>query len=161
MPMPTEMGVDFTAQEIADLQNHFNGILSIMNAKKVVQLTAKERQSTQSIADERFPYTENAINNLAPMFPALQPGFLSLTDAQADFSAAYKLRSLTNLRNEVNDRMVDFSLASEFFAYQYMREFYNVAKRAQDTNTTGADTVVDALKGLFEAQGDSNNTPTP
>lgn len=158
--MPSEMGLDFTAAEITTLEGHFNGILTIMNAKKVVQLTAKERQGALSVSDKRFPFTENAINNLAPAFPNLQPPFLALSTAEADFSASYKLRTLANLRNEVNDRMIDFSFASEHFAYEYMREFYHTAQRAQAVNTPGADTVVEALAPLFEGQGDTAETET-
>jgi len=52
--------------------------------------------------------------------------------------------------------MIDFAMASEHFAYEYMREFYEVAKRAQSVNTPGADTVIEALSPLFEGQGPNN-----
>jgi len=63
---------------------------------------------------------------------ALQPGFLSLATDQIDYmtSYRYRLRTIANLRNEVNDRMIDFSMASEHFAYQYTRKFYAIAKQA-------------------------------
>ena len=125
-----------------------------------MQLTAKERQRAQSVSEIRFPYTENAINNLAPTFPNLQPSFLSLADAEKDFSASSDLRSLANVRNEVNDRMIDFSMASEHFAFEYMRKFYAKAKEAQSVNTPGADTVVEALAPLFEGQGDTAEEET-
>lgn len=160
MPMPDKMGISFTATEIQDLHDHFNGILAIINAKKVVQLTPEERKAAQSASETRFPYMQNAISNLAPAFPDLQPQFISHTDATADLDCATQLRTLTNLRNEVNDRMIDFSMASEHFAYKYMRKFYNVAKEARDVNTPGADTVIEALSPLFEGQGDPQN-PTP
>lgn len=162
MPMPSEMGLEFTPAEITALTGHFEGILTIMNAKKVVQLTAKERQGAQSASETRFPYINNAIANLAPAFPALQPGFLPIANAEKDLAAASTLRDLTTLRNEVNDRMIDFAMASEHFAYQYMRKFYKIAQEAQAVNTPGADTVVDALKPLFEKEKDgSEPVPTP
>ncbi len=156
MPMPDKMGISFTATEITDIANHFNGILAIINAKKVVQLTPEERKAAQSASETRFPYIQNAIASLAPAFTNLQPDFLSITDATADLDTSTDLRALANLRNEVNDRMVDFAMASEHFAYQYMRIFYNGAKAAQAVNTPGADTVVDALSPLFEGQGPQN-----
>ena len=156
--MPDKMGLSFTPTEITDLANHFDGILTIMNGKKVVQLTAEERKAAQSVSETRLPYTQNAISNLAPTFPNLQPGFLPLTDAQNDLQASTQLRDLAALRNEVNDRMVDFAMASEHFAYQYMRKFYKTAQEAQSVNTPGADTVVEALSPLFEGQGQQNET---
>lgn len=156
MPMPDKMGLNFTPLEITDLTTHFDAILAIMNAKKVVQLTPKERQAAQSASEKRMPYVQNTIVNLAPAFPNLQPGFVSFTDAQNDFSASDTLRALSAKRNEVNDRMIDFAMASEHFAYQYMRKFYNQAQEAQEVNTPGADTVVEALAPLFEGQGKEN-----
>jgi hypothetical protein len=68
---------------------------------------------------------------------------LHLTDPKNDLQASTQLRDLAALRNEVNDRMVDFAMASEHFAYLYMRKFYKTAQEAQSVNTPGADTVVD------------------
>lgn len=158
--MPDKMGITFTPEEIDDMTDHFNGILAIMNAKKVVQLTAEERKGAQSASETRIPYIQQAIEILAPDFVNLQPGFLSLADATNDWEATSELRALAALRAEVNDRMTDFAMASEHFAYQYMRVFYSNAKQALAVSTPGADTVVDALSPLFEGQGDSGN-PTP
>lgn len=157
MPMPSEMGLEFTPAEITALSGHFEAILTIMNAKKVVQLTAKERQGAQSASEKRFPYVQNAIINLAPAFPKLQPNYLDFAEAQKDFGAANDLRTLTALRNEVNDRMIDFAMASEHFSYLYTRHFYANAQKAQGVNTPGADTVVEALSPLFEGQGEQND----
>ena len=160
MPMPSEMGLEFTPVEITDLNTHFDAILTIMNNKKVVQLTAEERQGAQSASEKRLPYIQNAITTLAPDFPNLQPNFLKLTDATADLKASVQLRELAAKRNEVNDRMIDFEMASEHFAYIYMRKLYAIAKEGQEVNTPGADTVVTALAPLFEGQGDQPN-PVP
>jgi len=162
MPMPDKMGLSFTPTEITDLTNAFNSILTIMNSKKIVQLTGKERQKAQSASEKRLPYIDNAINNLAPAFPNLQPPFMVLADATKDIAAANQLRALNAARSEVNDRMIDFSLASEHFAYEYMRKFYAIAKEGQSVNTPGADTVVEALAPLFEGQGVAgSDTPKP
>jgi hypothetical protein len=162
MAMPDKMGIAFTNAEITTLQTAFNDILTLMNGKKIVQLTADERKAAQSISETRLPYTQNAINVLAADFPDLRPGFMPYADAQNDMDATGTLRELAALRNEVNDRMIDFSLASEHFAYQYMRVFYNGAKQALAVSTPGANTVVDALAPLFEAQGvHGSPAPTP
>lgn len=160
MPMPDQMGITLSPAEVQDIKDHFTAILTIINAKKVVQLTPKERQGAQSASEIRIPYIENAINNLAPAFPNLQPNFLTLADAQINLDSSMAFREMTGLRNEVNDRMIDFAMASEHFAYQYMRKFYNTAQQAQDINTPGADTVVEALSPLFE-QEKSGSDPVP
>lgn len=159
MPMPDKMGVAFTPTEIQDIKDHFTGILTIINGKKIVQLTAEERQAAQAASDTRLPYVDNAINSLAIDFPNLLPGFLSQADAENDMDTSVQFRDIANLRNEVNDRMIDFGMASEHFAYQFMRVFYNSAKQALAVNTPGADTVVNTLSPLFEGQGIKNPVP--
>lgn len=162
MPMPDKMGYEITDPDKATIIDALNTALNTLNAIKIVQLTPKERNAAQSASETRLPYIQNAIDTLAPQFPNLQPGFLSLTDAEKDLSAAVDLREINTLVKEVNDRFTDFSLASEHFAYEYMRKFYAIAKEAQAVNTPGADTVVSELEPLFEGQGESGGeNPTP
>src|SRR5688572_28204073 len=108
MAMPDKMGYEFTPVEIQDIKDHFTGILTIINAKKIVQLTKAERQAAQSASETRLPYIDNAINNMAVSFPNLVPSFLSLPDATKDMVTSLEFRDIANLRNEVNDRMIDF-----------------------------------------------------
>jgi hypothetical protein len=162
MAMPDEMGVEFTAVELGTITSGIQQAITAIINKKVVQLTAQERQGGQSVAETRQPYVHKAIDNLAPTYPALQPNFLPLTGAQTDLRASEQMNEAMLLSMELLDRIIDFGLASEHFAYQYTRKFYAIAKEAQGTKTPGADTVVDELKGLFEGQGQTNPpAPTP
>lgn len=162
MAMPDEMGVEFTAAELAIITTGIQQAITAITNKKVVQLTAEERQGGQSVAETRQPYVHKAIENLAPTYPNLQPGFLPITNAQTDLRASEQMNEAKILAVELMDRIIDFGLASEHFAYLYTRKFYAIAKEAQGTKTTGADTVVDELKGLFEGQGQTNPpAPTP
>ena len=156
MPMPSEMGYQIAAPEKAAIINALNTALNTLNAIKIVQLTAKERKTVQTASEKRMPYIEHAINTLAPQFPNLQPGFLSIADARNDLETAATLREINVLIKEISDRYTDFSLASEHFAYQYMRKFYAMAKEAQPINTPGADTVLSELGPLFEKHGPKN-----
>lgn len=161
MPMPSEMGVAIPpaikAAIIADLTNALNNL----NSLKVVQFTAKERQGAQSIAETRFPYVQKGIKVLAPAYPNLQPNFLSLPIADTDLNTSVDLTEIMMLVKEIVDRFTDFGLASEHFAYLYVRKLYAIAKEAQAVNTPGADTVVSELAPLFEGQGDNSETPDP
>jgi hypothetical protein len=160
MPLPDKMGYVLTPTEKTTIIDALNLALTTLNTIKVVQLTAKERQGAQSVAEYRLPYTENAIISLAPQYPNLQPPFMPLTDATKDLTMSLDLREISLLVKEVNDRFVDFSLASEHFAFEYLLKFYAIAKEAQSVNTPGADTVVETLKPLFEGQG-VQNEPVP
>lgn len=161
MPMPTEMGVEFTAAEQAPILSGIQQAIAAIVAKKVVQLTAAERQGGQSVAETRQPYVHKAIDNLAPTHTALQPGFLPLASAQSDLHTAEFMNQVKLLIKELDDRATDFGIASEHHAFLYTRKFYAIAKEAQPTNTPGADTVVSELAPLFENQGNNSENPEP
>ncbi len=162
MPMPSEMGFVLTPVQKADINTAIDNLLNTLNSIKVVQLTKEERIAAQSTSEKRLPYVEMAIKQLAPAYTNLQPPFMSLAVADNDLSMSLDLRSVLTRLSEVNDRYVDFSLASEHFAYEYMRKYYALAKEGLSVNTPGADTSVDALKPLFEGQGEKNPpAPTP
>jgi len=160
MAMPDKMGVELTPAQYTTIIDALNLALTTLNGVKIVQLTAEERKGAQSASEIRFPYIQNAIENLAPQYPALQPGYLPYADAEKDMNLALDMREINLIVAEVNDRFTDLAMASEHHAYKYMRKFYNIAKEAQSENTPGADTVVNALKPLFEGQGEqTNETP--
>jgi hypothetical protein len=162
MSLPNQMGVNIPAVDVTTIKDALNTALSTLNGIQVVQLTVDERGQMQSMSETRFPFTQKAIEILAPQFPNLQPPFMPLADAQADLETSLTLREINVLVKEINDRFTDFSLASEHYAYKYMRKFYAIAKEGQSVNTPGADTVVSELGPLFEGQGENGGeNPTP
>ncbi len=158
--MPDKMGYVLTPIQKADINTALDTVLSILNSVKTVQLKPEERVAAQSASETRLPYIEMAIKELAPAYTNLQPPFLSLADASNDLQMSFDLRSIITRLAEVSDRYVDFSLASEHFAYEYMRKYYAIAQEGQGVNTPGADTSVNALSPLFEGQGEKN-VPAP
>lgn len=157
--MPSEMGIAIPGPIKAAIIADLNNALTALNTLKVVQLTADERKKAQGIAQTRLPYVQAGIKALAPGFPNLQPNFLSLATAGTDLDTSTDIMEIMLLVKEITDRFTDFGLASEHFAYQYVRKFYAIAKEAQAVNTPGADTVVGELAPLFEGQGDNSETP--
>jgi hypothetical protein len=153
------MGIAIPGPTKTVILTDLNNALAALNALKVVQLTASERQGAQSIAQGRFPYVQAGIKALAPTYPNLQPNFLNLVTADTDLQTAQDLMEIMLVVKEITDRFTDFGLASEHFAYQYVRKFYAIAKEAQSVNTPGADTVVAELAPLFAGQGSENPTP--
>lgn len=159
MPMPDQMGLALSPVQKTTLLAALQTVLTTMNGVKVVQLSPAERQAAQTVSEIRRPYVQNAIQNLAPSFTNLQPPFMLLANAQNDLKSMNDFVEVNNLMREVFDRCTDFAMASEHFAYEYMRKFYTIAKEGQSVNTPGADTVVAALAPLFEQQGSTNPTP--
>ena len=161
MPMPDQMGFEFTGTQKQDIINSLSSCLTTLNGIKTVQLTGSERQGAQSLAEGRFPYVQKAVDNLAPTYPNLQPGFMDLPTAQRNLTMSIDMGEILLVVKEIVDRFTDFGLASEHFAYEYMRKLYEQAKSAQSVNTPGADVVVNELAPLFEKQGQSNSEDLP
>ena len=164
MAMPNEMGYAIPPAIKASIIAGLTSALTDLNNIKIVQLESKERQGAQSIAETRYPYVQKGIKILAPTYANLQPNFLSLATADTNLQTSEDITEIMMLVKEIADRFVDFGLASEHFAYEYLRKFYEIAKSAQSTNAPGADTVVSELAPLFEKQGATNKpapTPTP
>ena len=47
------------------------------------------------------------------------------------------------------------------FMFKFATDQYAYAIRYKEDNVTGSQTVYDGLKGLFEGQGNQENTPIP
>jgi len=160
MPMPEKMGVMFTGTQKQDIVDHLTGIRTILASIKVVQLTKAERQGASSVDNVRLPYVIKG-EQLAQINVPLRPGFMSLADCTNDVKMTQDMMELKNQLNETTDVFIDFSLASEHFAYKFMLKFYESAQGALGTPTPGVDTVIDALAPLFEKQGSNLPPVTP
>lgn len=147
-----------TATTIANnLDNSVNAIIALAE----VNLTKAERNSMQTIADERFPYVDRAINLHATNNPRLVPSYISLADAKRQYDLMMALRPLLLRSRKLTEIIEDLSMLSSSNAYTFLREFYANVQRAKENNIAGADSVYEDLKGLFEAQRSSSPSDTP
>jgi len=151
--LPDFMGIEFTPAELTTINLHADGLITLINAKKSVQLSDTERQGTASVSDERYPFVGDTFNSLAPLYPNIQPPFKVFADEQKNFNYLNQHRIIAEKIKKINDIFGDHSIAAEYFAYKYMREFYDIAKLGVQNNVPGADVVVQRLSPLFEKQG--------
>ncbi len=160
MPIPDKMGYAFTGTQKQDIIDHLKGINVIMNSIKPVQLSIEEHHNVSTIDNTRLPFVIQG-EQLAQSYTALRPSFLLLADCTNDVKMTQDMKEIFNYLAETTDVLTDFSMCSENYAYKYMRELYENAKRAKGSNTPGVDTIIAALSPLFEKQGPSNSPVTP
>lgn len=153
------MGVSLTPTQVSDIKLDIKAVTDTANNLITVNLTKQERSSIQSVAEERFPYVQTAFETLIDNNPNLQPSFSDLTAAKADYTYMTQLRDLRLQLLQLQEILSDHELASGYLAFEYTRDFYDVAKRAALRNVPGADTVVDALSPLFERENAAATVP--
>lgn len=159
MPVPNSMGVSLTEEQIEDIQLQLKSIKDDLNVLIAVNLTKDERSSIQPVAEKRLPYVQTAFDDLIDANPSLQPGFMSLPDAKTNYGYMAQTGSLILALLQLLEIVTDHHLAAGSLAFDYMLEFYNIAKRAAKSNVPGADTVVDALSPLFEQENEAAPNP--
>lgn len=144
------MGVSLTPTQVSDIKLDIKAVTDIVNNLAAVNLTKPERQAIQGVAEERLPFVQMAFDTLIDGNPNMQPPFSDLTAAKADYTYMVQLRDLRLQLLQLQEILSDHELAAGSLAFEYMRDFYDVARRAAERNVPGADTVVDALSPLFE-----------
>ena len=153
------MGVSLTTVQLDAIKLSIKSVTDVLNNLITVNLTKPERSSIQSVAEERLPYVQTAYETLIDNYPNLQPPFSDLTAAKADYTYTMQLRDLRLLLLQLVEILSDHELAAGNLSFEYMRDFYDVAKRAALRNVPGADTVVDALSPLFELENAAAAVP--
>lgn len=161
MPVPISMGVSLTTTQLDAIKLNIKSIKDVLNNLITINLTKDERSGIQSVAEKRFPYVETAYDTLIDNYPNLQPSFGNVTEAKSDYTYLTQHRQLGLLLLELLEISSDHELSAGYRAFEYMRDFYDVAERATERNVPGADTVVDALSPLFKQANDAApTTPT-
>lgn len=159
MPVPTNMGVSLTDTQLEDAKLSLQSVKDQLNGLISINLTKPERSAIQSVSDERLPFVQRTFDDLIGNNRNLLPPFSDLDEAKANYAYMVQTGSLKVLLLQVLEILSDHELASGALAFEYMRDFYDVAKRAAERNVPGADSVVDALSPLFERANPGATVP--
>jgi hypothetical protein len=139
-------------------QNHFikdaiNSVITGIQSKVIVNITESERKSLSKVGPGREPYVNKSITDYGANIPAFNPIAWPLADAEKDGATYSQMNEVLTLLNEANDVVQELQMVAGHFAYQFMLGQYNLAQDNLETNISGAQTIVDGLKGAFEGQG--------
>ena len=158
MPIPTKLGVDFTAAEVDAMKAAAQVIIDTIVAKADINLSNDERKNLSTVGDERVPYVLKSIGEYAVDYPTLNGIGYPLADAAKDMDAYAQMFEVITKVTEATERVVELQMVAGHFAYEFMRDQYANAERYRDRNVAGAQVVYDGLKGAFEGQGPQNDS---
>ena len=154
------LDAEITPAQRTDIENAITTIKTTLEAVATVNLTKDERQSLNSIDDDRLQYVvagmQHAQNN-----PNLQPSFRDIADAQKDAELAVNTNELLPLLKQVVEMLEDLGLLAEHETYEYFLDFYANVQQAAKRNVPGVDTILDDISPAFEGQGGFLNEDEP
>lgn len=158
--MPTnQLNITLTAAQVTAITTAITSLQT--NLPFGLNLSAEEKVKLQNIKDKRYPYAQRTITMHAPGNPRLQPAYMTLSDATTDFTLYNQLNSIVLALQGILEMYTDTQAVAGHESYEYLKEFYNSAKRAKEQNVPGADAVYQDLKTLFEEQGGNGGVVTP
>lgn len=163
MPIDPNLDFEFSPAQKAAIEAGFDAIFAEIDATgvPVINLSPAERTAAQPIGEARLPYVQNAIENLLP-----QPEFdqfiglnINAARAQRLLSTALYVRLIKSKIDQLSDRFTDLGINSESLAYESVRDSYANAERYLG-KVSGADVFYEAIKPLFEGQGQTQDPTT-
>ena len=152
--------ITVTAAQDTAIKTNLTGITTQVTAIAVVDLDTEAKKSLSTIDNVRHPYVDRTINIHAANFPQVQPGFLSYADAKTNFATYEAVRGYKASLYKLIESLDEISQVAENNAFEYMRQFYQNAKKAQDAGTVpGIQSVIDDLKTLIEQESQEAAPP--
>lgn len=156
-PVDPNLNVDYTLAEKTSVQT------DLTDAKTTIEtvlglplnLSDDERGDTPSVDEQREMYVNDAIVNLADLYPNLVGEAITAVRAKKLWSFRNNNQFLLAIVNEIRDRLVDSNINAENICLQFTQDMRAKAQRNLNRNVPGADVVWDRLKGLHTV------TPNP
>lgn len=161
MATPAQFGIPFTEEEEATIQAALQSITTILQSKINFNMDNEEREKLSKVGPERFPYVLKSINDYAVQFPNLNGQAYPLALATVDMNNYGLTAGMRTSIGQITEITEEIQMVSGHFAYEFMRDQYDNAKRYRGNNVHGAQVVYDGLKGCFEGQGPQNPATPP
>jgi len=161
MPIPLQLGVQFTPAEIAAMKAAAQTITNTIISKMDFNMSNEERGSLSKVGDERAPYVLKSIADYGVTYPNLNGQAYTHLMAAMDLGSYGQMFEVLTVLKEAIERTEEMQMVAGHFCYEFMRDQYDNAKKYRD-KVHGAQIVYDGLKGCFEGQGPQNTaTPRP
>jgi hypothetical protein len=153
MALPNKMGISFTPAEFTAIKAAAQSVISLIEAKIILNISNEDRQSLSKVGPEREPFVNDSISDFGVNIPAFNPVGWPLADATNDATFYGQMKELRTILSQATERAEEAQMVAGHFAFQFMLGQYAVAKDNVGGNVPGAQTIVDGLKGAFEGMG--------
>ncbi|MCM5663049.1 hypothetical protein [Galbibacter mesophilus] len=165
MALDNLISLEFTQEELEALQQHLNGIKSILKGK-TVNLTAEERGQYGSIANQNKLLVDKA-REYMHKHPNWIPRFLDLVEFDRDYKTRKEVEGLVKDVQNLAQQLVDTKTLLDHDNYSNALTFYRMVRYLAGENEPGAGTVYNDMKVLFKKskaqpeEGEDTTTDIP
>lgn len=148
-----ENRIDFhlTEAEQAQLKQHLDGILAILNPQAVT-LSDDDRKTLAKMSDGTQPFVEKALGFMQTA-PDFKPAFVNTTDAQTDLNAYKLAKQYVTQARDIVRILEDISMLSGSEAYTAALAYYKSVQFHDKQNQAGAKAVANELSLRFVKSG--------
>mgnify|MGYP003660349578 CR=1 FL=1 len=133
MAVDPNLNFNFNQTQQDGINAGLDAVLDVLTqpTNPYVNLTMGERQNTPSIGAARFPYANDAVVNILPVFPGLASPSINLARTTTLFQLAGFIQSVKPKMDEIIDRFTDLGINAENLVYSSMSDSYDTAKRQE------------------------------
>ncbi len=117
-----------------------------------VTISNEEKKTMPKMDDGRQPFVEKALM-YGKQEPSIVPPYVDINELSKDFVLNKSMSEIEKAINSLAELISDTRVVAGSEAYVAALSIYNSAKGASKSGISGARTIVDDLKKLFENQG--------
>jgi hypothetical protein len=159
MALENLISIEFTQEELTNLDAHLDGVQQIL-AGKTVNLTPEQRRQYGSIGNQNKLIVDKA-KNYMEQYPNWIPNFIDKAEFDKDYAARQLIENRTLRLQNLAQQLVDTKTLLDHDNYSNTLSFYRMMRYLAGENEAGAKTVFEDMKVLFSRTGRPANEETP
>ena len=159
MALENLISIEFTQEELTNLDAHLDGIQQIL-AGKTVNLTPEQRRQYGSIGNQNKLIVDKA-KNYMEQYPNWIPNFIDKTEFDKDYAARQLIENRTLRLQNLAQQLLDTKTLLDHDNYSNTLSFYRMMRYLAGENEAGAKTVYEDMKVLFSRTGRPTNEEEP
>ncbi len=135
-------------------------VMTTASAIASIDLNTETKRSLVTVDNIRFPFVQRTFQTHVNNYPMALPSFLTLADAKSNYDTMVKIRDYKAGLLKALEAWDEISMVAENNAFEYVRQMYANAKKAQEAGTVpGIQSFIDDIAPLFEKT--PSDTPAP
>lgn len=158
MALENLISIEFTEEELTNLDTHLEGIQQIL-AGKTVNITPEQRRQYGSIGNQNKLIVDKA-KTYMEQHPNWIPNFLDKAEFDKDYNARQQIEERTQRLQNLTQQLVDTKTLLDHDNYTNSLSFYRMMRYLSGENEPGSKTVYEDMKVLFSKSTRTTSTDT-
>ncbi|KAB8151444.1 hypothetical protein EZY14_018155 [Kordia sp. TARA_039_SRF] len=156
MALENLISIEFTQEELTNLDTHLEAIQQIL-AGKTVNLTPEQRQQYGRIANQNKLIVDKAKSHME-QHPNWVPSFIDKAEFDKDYTARMQIEGRVQMLENLTQQLLDTKTLLDHDNYTNTLSFYRTMRYLAGENEAGAKTVYEDMKTLFKKASRTQNT---